>query len=184
MKKLTQLSRASILLFCLFGLDKVLAFFRSIVVTRQFQLSAEFDAFNSANNLPDLLYALISGGTLAMALIPVLSATLTSQGRHALWDVFSRVANIFFLAAALFAALIAVFARPLVESQIGIVPGFDASQQAVVANLMRLNLIATMIFSISGLVMSALQANQHFLFPALSLDSKLCQSMSCGTPTT
>jgi putative peptidoglycan lipid II flippase len=168
MKRLTHLSRTSLLLFLLFGLDKVLAFLRSMIVTRQFQLSAAFDAFNSANNLPDLLYALISGGTLAMALIPVLSETLTTSGLRDLWNVFSRVANIFFLAAALLAAGIAVFARPIVESQVGIVPGFTASQHALVANLMRLNLIATLTFAISGLVMSGLQANQHFLFPALA----------------
>ena len=168
MKKLTFLTRTSLLLFFLFGLDKALAFLRSIIVTRQFQLTPAFDAFNSANNLPDLLYALISGGTLAMALIPVLSATLSTSSRRDLWNVFSRVANIFFLAAALLAAGIAIFARPIVESQIGIVPGFTAAQHLLVANLMRLNLIATLIFSMSGLVMSGLQANQHFLFPALA----------------
>jgi putative peptidoglycan lipid II flippase len=168
LKKLTFLTRTSLLLFFLFGVDKLLAFLRSIIVTRQFQLSAAFDAFNSANNLPDLLYALISGGTLAMALIPVLSQTLTESGRRDLWDVFSRVANIFFLVAALLAAGIAIFARPIVESEIGIVPGFTASQHVLVANLMRLNLIATLTFAISGLVMSGLQANQHFLFPALA----------------
>jgi len=168
MKKLTFLTRTSLLLFFLFGLDKALAFLRSIIVTRQFQLTPAFDAFNSANNLPDLLYALISGGTLAMALIPVLSATLSTSGRRDLWNVFSRVANIFFLAAAVLAAGIAIFARPIVESQVGIVPGFTAAQHLLVANLMRLNLIATLIFSMSGLVMSGLQANQHFLFPALA----------------
>ena len=168
MKKLTFLTRTSLLLFFLFGLDKILAFLRSMIVTRQFQLSAAFDAFNSANNLPDLLYALISGGTLAMALIPVLSETLAKKDRRALWDVFSRVANIFFVAAVLLAAGIAIFAPSIVKSQVGIVPGFTAEQHALVANLMRLNLIATLIFSISGLVMSGLQANQHFLFPALS----------------
>src|SRR5512136_2803285 len=133
MRKLTFLTRTSLLLFFLFGLDKLLAFLRSIIVTRQFQLSAAFDAFNSANNLPDLLYALISGGTLAMALIPVLSQTLTESGRRDLWNVFSRVANIFFLAAALLAAGIAVFAQPIVVSQIGIVPGFTTEQQGLVA---------------------------------------------------
>ena len=168
MKKLTFLTRTSLLLFLLFGLDKALAFVRSIIVTRQFQLTPAFDAFNSANNLPDLLYALISGGTLAMALIPVLSATLAANGRRDLWNVFSRVANIFFLAAVLLAAGIAIFARPIVESQVGIVPGFTAAQHVLVTNLMRLNLIATLIFSMSGLVMSGLQANQHFLFPALA----------------
>ena len=89
MKKFTFLTRTSLLLFVLFGVDKALAFFRSIIVTRQFQLSATYDAFNSANNLPDLLYALISGGTLAMALIPVLSETLAKKDRRALRDVFS-----------------------------------------------------------------------------------------------
>ena len=168
MKRLTHLTRTSLLLFLLFGLDKVLAFLRSMIVTRQFQLSAAFDAFNSANNLPDLLYALISGGTLAMALIPVLSETLTTSGRRDLWNVFSRVGNIFFLAAALLAAGIAIFARSIVESQVGIVPGFSTAQHALVADLMRLNLIATLTFAISGLVMSGLQANQHFLYPALA----------------
>ena len=168
MKKLSFLTRTSLLLFFLFGVDKALAFLRSVIVLRQFQLSALFDAFNSANNLPNLLYALISGGTLAMALIPVLSETLNTKGRRDLWNVFSRVANIFFLTAAGVAALIAIFARPIVESQIGIVPGFSASQQVLVTHLMQLNLIATLIFSLSGLVMSGLQANQHFLFPALA----------------
>ena len=168
MKKFTFLTRTSLLLFILFGADKALAFFRSIIVTRQFQLSATYDAFNSANNLPDLLYALISGGTLAMALIPVLSETLAKKDRRALWEVFSKVANIFFLSAAVLAALIAIFAQTIVESQIGIVPGFTASQHTLVASLMRLNLVATLIFAVSGLVMSGLQANQHFLFPALA----------------
>ena len=168
MKKLTFLTRTSLLLFLLFGVDKLLAFFRSIIVSRQFQLSAIFDAFNSANNLPDLLYALISGGTLAMALIPVLSETLAKKDRQALWGIFSRVANIFFIAAVVVGGLIAVLANSIVRSQVGVVPGFSGSQQVLVAGLMRLNLIATLIFAISGLVMSGLQANQHFLLPALA----------------
>jgi putative peptidoglycan lipid II flippase len=168
MKKLSFLTKTSLLLFFLFGLDKALAFLRSVIVTRQFQLSSTFDAFNSANNLPDLLYALISGGTLAMALIPVLSETLAKKDRRALWDVFSKVANIFFLTAAVLAAVIAIFAQTIVKSEIGIVPGFSVSQQTLVGGLMQLNLIAMLIFSVSGLVMSGLQANQHFLFPALA----------------
>jgi putative peptidoglycan lipid II flippase len=51
---------------------------------------------------------------------------------------------------------------------LGIAPGFESSQQVLVAELMRLNLIATLIFSISGLVMAGLQANQHFLLPAIA----------------
>jgi putative peptidoglycan lipid II flippase len=46
-----------------------------------------------------------------------------------------------------------------------IAPGFSPSDQALTASLMRLDLVAILIFSISGLVMAGLHANQHFLLP-------------------
>jgi len=152
----------------LFGLDKIIAFGRSILIARQYKLTFELDAFNVANNLPDLLFALISGGALAMAFIPVLTEYLTTRGQRAAWDLFSRVANLAFLVTASLAVLVAIFADPIVSSQLGIAPGFNLEQQNLIADLMRLNLVATCIFSISGLVMAGLQANQHFLFPALA----------------
>ncbi len=168
MKKLSFLTRTSLLLGFFFTLDKVLAFARSIIIARTFRLSFELDAFNVANNLPDLLFALISGGALAMAFIPVLSSTLTINGRQAAWHLFSRVANLAFIVTASAAVIIAIFSEQIVKAQIGIAPGFDSQKQSLIADLMRLNLIATLIFSISGLVMASLQANQHFLFPALA----------------
>ena len=168
MKKLSSLTRTSLLLIFLFAFDKVLALGRAKLSLDQFGLTNEFDAFNAANNLPDLLFALISGGALAMAFIPVLSSTLTLKGRDALWDVFSRVANLAFLGTAVISLFVALFSDQIVKAEIGITPGFSPELQALVADLMRLNLIATLIFSISGLVMAGLQANQHFLFPALA----------------
>jgi putative peptidoglycan lipid II flippase len=168
MKKLSHLSRTALLLGAFFLLDKVLAFGRSILIARQFSLSNELDAFNVANNLPDLLFALISGGALAMAFIPLLTEYLTTRGRAAAWDLFSRVANVAFIVTALFAVLFAIFAGQIIRSPIGIAPGFSPQQQQLVIDLMRLNLIGTLIFSISGLVMAGLQANQHFLFPAMA----------------
>lgn len=166
--KLSRVTRITFLLTFFFGLDKAVAFFRQVVIARQFGLSAELDAFNVANNLPDLLFALISGGALAIAFIPVLSEQLTLGGRRALWNLFSKIANLAFLVTAALAVLVALLAGPLVRWELGIAPGFGPEQQELVANLMRLNLIATLIFSISGLVMAGLQANQHFLLPAMA----------------
>ncbi len=166
--KLSFLARTSLLVGFLFLLDKVLAFARAALSLDRFGLTTRFDAFNAANNLPDLLFALISGGALAMAFIPVLSETLTLQGRAALWDVFSRVANLAFIATGSAAILVAIFAPQIVRAEVGITPGFTPDVQDLVAELMRLNLVGTLIFSISGLVMAGLQANQHFLFPALA----------------
>jgi len=165
--KLSFLARTSILVASFFFLDKILAFVREGIISRIYRDEVGLlDVFNSANNVPDVLFALISGGALAMAFIPLMSDYLSTKGQAAAWDLFSRVANIAFLATALVAIPIAVFARQIVD--IVIVPGFTVEQRALVAELMRLNLISTIIFSISGLVMASLQANQHFLFPALA----------------
>ncbi|MGB4594356.1 MAG: lipid II flippase MurJ [Anaerolineaceae bacterium] len=168
MKKLSRLSKVSLMLAVLFAIDKVLGIFRQMVISRQFQLSAELDVFNAANNVPDMLFMLISGGALALAFIPVLSEVLTKEGQKKSWDLFSNILNIAFLVTAVAAIVVAVFARPLVGSNIGVAPGFSEAQISETVSLMRLNLIATLIFSVSGLVMSGLQANQHFLLPALA----------------
>jgi putative peptidoglycan lipid II flippase len=167
-KKLSFVSRTSLLLAGFFFIDKILAFGRSLIIARRFSLSAELDAFNVANNLPDLLFALISGGAFAMAFIPVLTEHITQKGRDDAWALFSRVANLAFVATASLAVVIALFADRIVRSQIGIAPGFGPEQQELVTQLMRFNLVATIIFSISGLVMAGLQANQHFLLPAMA----------------
>ncbi len=168
MKKASRLSRISLMLAVLFGTDKLLGVLRTVIIGRQFGLSEALDVFNAANNLPDLLFALISGGALAIAFIPVLSETLTKEGRESSWRLFSKVANLAFIVTAGLALLVGLLAEPLVRGQLGIAPGFTPSQQDLAVELMRLNLVSTLIFSISGLVMAGLQANQHFLLPAIS----------------
>lgn len=166
--KLTRVTRITFLLVGFFALDKVVAFIRQVVIAQQFGLSPELDAFNAANNLPDLLFALISGGSLALAFIPVLTEQLTRDGKSAAWSLFSKILNLAFLVTAVMAVIVAVIAHPLVRWELGIAPGFNEPQQVLVTSLMRINLIATLIFSISGLVMAGLQANQHFLLPAMA----------------
>ena len=165
---LSHVARSSLLVAAFFALDKGLGFVRQVIIGRQFGISAELDAFNAANNLPDLLFALISGGALALALIPVLAEVLERQGRPPMWELFSRIGNWAFLLTAGLALGIAALAGPIVRSELGIAPGFTPDLQALVVNLMRLNLVATLIFSLSGLVMAGLQANQHFLLPAMA----------------
>lgn len=169
MNKLSFLARTSLLIAFFFLIDKILAFVRVGIISRQYADSIQLlDTFNAANNLPDVLFALISGGALAMAFIPLMSDYLTTKGRAAAWDLFSRVANLAFVVTGTIAIIIAIFAEPIVNAKLGIAPGFGAEQRQLLAELMRLNLVGTIIFSISGLVMASLQANQHFVLPALA----------------
>ena len=167
MSKLSFLAKTSILIAFFFFVDKILAFVRVGIVFRIYtDKIGLLDVFNSANNVPDVLFALISGGALAMAFIPLMSDYLTTKGREAAWDLFSRVANLAFIVTGLAAIFVYIFAQQIVDNVI--VPGFTAEQRILVAELMRLNLVSTIIFSISGLVMASLQANQHFLLPAMA----------------
>lgn len=169
MKKLSKLTINSLTVAFFFLIDKVLAFVRTGIISRQYSDEVHLlDTFNAANNLPDVLFALISGGALAMAFVPLLTEYLTTKDRAATWDLFSRVANFGFVVTGSFAIIIAIFAQQIVDANLGIAPGFGEEQRKLLAELMRLNLIGTIIFSISGLVMASLHANQHFIFPALA----------------
>jgi len=167
MPKISRISRNALLVFSLFGVDKVLAFVRAGIVSRAYREDVFLlDTFNAANNLPDVLFALISGGALAMAFVPLLTEALDLHGSKAVWELFSRVLNFTFLLTAAASLLIAWFAEPLAQRVIA--PGFSAQQLHLLAQLMRLNLLGTLLFSISGLVMAALHAHQHFLLPGLA----------------
>ncbi len=163
---MSHIAKSSLIIAIFFGLDKVLGLLRQVLFNRQFG-AAERDIFFVSNNIPDLLSALISGGALGIALIPVLTEYLERQGRPAAWELFARIVNLAFLVTAGIAAVIILLAHPLVRYVIA--PGFnDPAKWALTASLMRLDLLAILIFSISGLAMAGLQANQHFLLPAMA----------------
>jgi putative peptidoglycan lipid II flippase len=165
--KLTRTSLNALLVIFLFGINKILAFVHTRIISLQYRDEVHLlDTFNAANNLPDVLFALISGGALSMAFIPLLTEYLTQKDRAAAWDLFSRVANLAFVVTGSVALIVALFAEQIASRVIA--PGFPPEQLDLLADLMRLNLVATVIFSISGLVMASLQANQHFLAPGLA----------------
>ncbi len=161
-----KLLRSSLLLAVLFGIDKIFGLGRQVLVGRIYGVTAALDAYNASNNLPDLVVTLLSGGALAVAFIPLLSEALNREGRDASWQLFSRVTNLAFVITAALALILELFAGPLVRNIVA--PGFSPGQQNLTISLMRLNLIAMLIFCISGLVMAGLQTHQHFLLPGLA----------------
>jgi len=163
--KLSFLTRTSLLLAFFFALDKVFAFGKSLLFNKVVGLEG-MGIFGAANNIPDYLSALLSGGALGIAIIPVLTEYLDKQGRREAWDLFSRIINLAFVITGSFSVVIILLATPIVHYVIA--PGFTPEQQILTASLMRLDLVAILIFSISGLVMASLHANQHFFLPALA----------------
>src|SRR5512136_1076137 len=131
MKKLTFLTRTSFLLAAFFAIDKILAFGKSILFNKVVGLEG-MGIFGAANNLPDYLSALLSGGALGIAFIPILRATLDKHGRREAWDLFARILNLAFLVTAALSAVIIALAGPLVR--IIIAPQFTLQEQALTAS--------------------------------------------------
>jgi len=149
-----------------FTVSKFTGVLDDFIVARVFGAGRELDAYYAAFGLPDLLFTLIAGGALAAAFIPVFTGYLTSGNREGAWKLASLVINLAFIVT-LAVALLATLIAPWLVCRL-IAPGFAPEQQLLTASLMRLILISTAIFSVSGIVMSALQANQHFFLPALA----------------
>src|SRR5512141_2692341 len=114
MNKLSFLTRTSLLLSFFFAIDKVLAFGKSLLFNKIVGLEG-MGIFGAANNIPDYLSALLSGGALGMAFIPVLTEYLDRQGRLEAWELFSKIINLAFIITGAFSVIIILLAEPLVH---------------------------------------------------------------------
>jgi putative peptidoglycan lipid II flippase len=149
-----------------FVASKVVGLARDRAVAHQFGgASGDYDAYVAAFVIPDLLFTVLAGGALISAFLPVFSAALANEDEADAWRLASGVGNIIFLVTAVLAGLAALAAPQLVAQ---LTPAFRVEQQATTVTLMRVVLLSTVIFSISGLQMGMLNAVQHFVTPALA----------------
>ncbi len=149
-----------------FGAAKAISLAQTFIIANVFGVGREWDAFVTANRIPELIFTLIAGGALAHAFIPIFSGFLARGDRSGAWRTASHVINTIFLVTLLVSALAFIGAPWLVANVAA--PGFDAANQAQTVELMRILLLSTLIFSISGIVLGILQSHNHFILPALA----------------
>lgn len=159
-----RIASAALVVMIFFVLSRVTGLAREVVIGARFGTNLEYDAYLAAFRVPDILFQLVAGGALGSAFIPVFSGYWIKRDYAGAWLLFSRVLNIVTLILVALAALAAVAAPWLVREIIA--SGFSPEQQALTATLMRGMLLGTVIFGASGLIMGALNATQHFLWPA------------------
>jgi len=161
-----QIAQSTALLMVIFATTKAISLGQTFIIANVFGISADLDAYVSANRIPELIVTLVSGGALTHAFIPIFSAFLARQDGQGAWRLASHVANTVLLATLVLSAVVFAAAPVLVDQVIA--PGFDAATQAQTVGLMRILLLGTLIFSLSGLASGILQSHNHFLLPALA----------------
>lgn len=150
----------------LFGLGKLTGLIRTRLVSVSFGTGDSFDAFTAANQLPEVFFIVIAGGSLAAAFIPVYTAYLARETAEKSMRLASTILTLVFLLLSTVSALGALFAPWL--TRVVLVPNFSPELQQLTAEIMRIILIQTVIFGISGVLSSILNAHQHFTLPALA----------------
>jgi putative peptidoglycan lipid II flippase len=149
-----------------FVASKVIGLVRQSIIARTFGAGEALDAYYAAFKLPDLLLTLIAGGAIATTFIPIFAEHLSQGHTDRAWRLASAALNILLSAMGIVSAIAAVLAPWLVRHLIA--PGFDAAGQALTADLLRIVLLSSIVFAASSLVMSVLQAHEHFFLPALA----------------
>jgi putative peptidoglycan lipid II flippase len=161
-----HMARSSLVVMLAFVAAKVVGLLRERAIAHSFGASAEYDAYLAAFKIPDLLFTLVAGGALVSAFLPVFADGLARGDRRGAWRVASGVTNLVFASTVVLASAAAVAAPWLVAHVVA--PGFSVEQQALTVSLMRVILLATVVFSVSGIQMGILNAFQHFLTPAIA----------------
>jgi putative peptidoglycan lipid II flippase len=161
-----SLARAAVIVGIAYVLSNLTGLGQRIIVTSRFGTSVEYDAFNAAFRIPDLLFSLLAGGALASSFIPTFTARLSTNQQALAWRMALAVAGLVFTILSVVAVVAALLAPAIIRTVIA--PGFNESSVTLTASLMRVMLISTVIFGVSGLLMGVLQSNNAFIAPALA----------------
>lgn len=161
-----HVARAAVLVMAAFAVSRVLGLLRQIVFGHYFGTGAAMDAYVAAQRIPEAIFFVVAGGALGSAFIPMFTGRLARGETESAWKLAAAVINILLIVLVPLSLLCIVFAPWLVRTLIA--PALPADVQAQIATLMRVMLLSTAIFGVSGVVMGILNAHQHFLLPAIA----------------
>ena len=149
-----------------FVLANIIGLIRQIVINRTFGTSPILDSYFAAFRVPDLLFNLVAGGALASAFIPTFTGLITENKTNEAWRLASAVLNWLLIISIGIATITSLYAPWITKTFLA--PGFSPDQITTVVILMRLMLMSTVIFTISGLIMGIHHSHHHFLSPAIA----------------
>ncbi len=161
-----SMARNTLILMVAFATAKMISLAQTFIIASVFGVGDEWDAFVTANRIPEQIVLLIGGGALSYAFIPIFSGFLAQGEREGAWRLASAVINTVFVITFALSIIGFFLARPLVENVVA--PGFEADKVDQTVTLMRILLISTLVFSISGMFQGILHSHNHFLLPALA----------------
>ncbi len=163
-----QIARAAgtVMFAIIFGQLAGLA--RSILIEHSFP-AVQQDAFFAANRVSETLFTLLAAGALGSAFIPTFTSLLAKEQRASAWKLASSIANLITLTLSALGGLAAIFAPQIVRYALAPGLAVDPVTFQMTIALLRIQLIASVLFGLGGLVVGILNAHRVFFIPQLTI---------------
>ncbi len=145
-------------------LSRGLGLVRDAVIAATFGATTGTDAFLIARTMSTIVYDLLVGSVSSAAFVPVFVEH--ARDERQLWRLVGAIFSLAALAFCVVAALLALFADPIV-AVIG--QGFPSDEQrALAATMLRIALVAVILQGLAGVLTSVLYARNRFTLPAFA----------------
>ncbi len=161
-----RIARSTLTVMIAFAVAKLISLAQTLIIAQVFGVGRELDAYVAANRIPELIVILISGGALTHAFIPIFGGFLARGDLDSAWQLSSNLISTIFILALVISLIVFLLAPWLVSNLVA--PGFDPPTAKNTIEMMRILLLSTIIFAISGIFSGILNSHQHFLLPALA----------------
>jgi len=165
-KATKTIARGAVTIMAAFIISNLIGLLAKTLTARYFGTGVESNAFFAANRFSEILFNLVAGGALGSAFIPVFTGLLAKKENQRAWRLASGVVNLVTIVLVVLSLITAIFSKQVVHYLLA--PGFSDTEVQLTAQLLRIQILSSIIFGLSGLVMAALNAHQHFLLPALA----------------
>lgn len=152
------LLRASVIIGGFSFVAALVALLRDRILASHFGASRMLDIYYSAFKLPDLVFNILLVGSLSSAFIPVFIGK-RRESEEGAWLVARNFSTVMIMALVVAAAVLWLFARQVVGL---IAPGFIGADKELAITLTRIMFLSPIIFSLSAISGSVLQALERF----------------------
>lgn len=153
-----RLTKAAIIVMSSMIVSRITGFLRSTLIPN-IMTKVESDALFAAFKTTDLMYNLLVGGSIAAAIIPVLSGYLAKDEEIEGWKAIGSFINTIFIIMVIVSGLGVVFAPKLISLT---APGYNVETTALTITLARILFPSVSFIMLAGLTNGVLNSYQRF----------------------
>lgn len=167
LKRQTNILSAAFVIMATIVFSQILGLIRQRLLVAIFGPSNVLGVYIASTKIPDFLFQLIIAGALSSVFIPIFSDFLAKgndKDAHKMTSVLLSISSLFFAVLSLVFFIFAPFFLTLLNPG----AGFSSSDMELMAGLMRISILAQLLFIIGTFFSALLQSYNHFFVPGFA----------------